>query len=534
VLLVACANVANLVLARTMSREREMAIRIALGAGRWRLLRQLFTESVVLAVTGGVAATALAFGGLQALKAIATVNAPRWLLGRGGDSIIPRIDGIGIDGVVLTFAMCVSLLTVFLFGWTALLHAPRVPRLPTATPTDGWGWRARRPKGLLVTTQVALATVLLIGAGLLLRSFSNLSNVNTGYNPTGVLTFQVSLPENVPRLTFAHDLVQRLQSVATVRAAGFTNMLPLSPGSWLLNFHIVGAAPDLLRERPPQTRYVSQDFLKAMGVRLIEGRWFGEGDGSGQPRVVIVNRSLARAFGDQSPVGKTITAMGDRTWEVIGVVEDVRQGSVDIDPAPQFYMEFRQLSTDSPFPPMPSFMPLFFATRIDGDFTAAISSIRALVRQLEPKAALDSVAAMEQLVSSSIARPRFYALLVAIFAAIAVALAAIGIFGVSAYSVAQRRREIGIRMALGARRREVIALVLHQVSMAVGLGLTLGLGGAAAVTRYLKAMLFGVTPLDPATFILVAVSFVVVAAIAAYVPARSATTVDPVVALRNE
>ena len=236
VLLVACANVASLVLARTISRQREMAIRVALGAGRSRLLRQLFTESLVLAVTGGVAATAFAFGALQALKAVATVNAPRWLLGTNGDRIIPRIDGIGIDGVVLAFATCASVLTVLLFGWTALLHTSRVSHLRTATPTDGWGWRAGRSRRLLVTTQVALATVLLIGAGLLLRSFTNLLHVNTGYNPTGVLTFQVSLPGNVPRLTFAHDLVQRLQSVATVRTAGFTNMLPLSPESWLLNF----------------------------------------------------------------------------------------------------------------------------------------------------------------------------------------------------------------------------------------------------------------------------------------------------------
>ena len=288
----------------------------------------------------------------------------------------------------------------------------------------------------------------------------------------------------------------------------------------------------------PDTRVVSHDFLKVMGVRLIAGRMFNEQDVAGRPQVMLINQTLAKSgFLGENPIGRQVYAQGRAPWAIVGIVSDVRQFDLDQDPDPQIFIDYRQ----EPPPPIPGpALALgpppapYFAIRT-GDAPLAIAArMRSIVRELEPQATLDNIASMEQLVSNSFARPRLYAVLLGIFASVAVALTAIGIYGVMAYSVAQRIREIGIRMALGAQRRDVMGLVLGQSVVLTALGIAAGIGGALGVTRYLRQMLFGLTPLDPATFVAVAVTFGVIATLAAFVPARRATTVDPLVALRCE
>jgi len=287
----------------------------------------------------------------------------------------------------------------------------------------------------------------------------------------------------------------------------------------------------------PDTRVVSHDFLKVMGVRLVAGRMFNQQDTAGRPQVMLINQTLARSgFLGEHPIGRQIYALGRAPWEIVGIVSDVRQFDLDQDPDPQIFIDYRQE------PPPPAPLPAqagpppapYFAMRTGDEPLAVAARIRSIVRELEPQATLDNIATMEQLVSNSIARPRLYAVLLGVFAGVAVALTAIGIYGVMAYSVAQRIREIGIRMALGAQRGDVMRLVLGQSLVLTAFGIAAGIAGAFAVTRYLQQMLFGLTPLDPATFVTVALTFGVIAALAAFVPARRATRVDPLVALRCE
>ena len=383
--------------------------------------------------------------------------------------------------------------------------------------------------------------MLLVGAGLLIRSFVKLSQVDAGYDPHNVLTFQVVLPprrvatDDLRRQILAEEMTRRIRALPGVRFAGFTNVMPLSTARFMVTFRIPGVPLDSMREgRNPQTRYVSQSYLQAMGVRLTEGRWFADEDVAGRSKVLLVNQALARRFfPDKSPV-KTMVSLSGEPWEIVGVVGDVRQGSLDEEAEPQWFIDFRQLPANVPMIPIEG--GVFFAVRTDGDSDplAVVASIRALAAQFEPHAALDNVYAMEKLVASSLARPRFYAVLLGLFASVAAGLAAVGIYGVLAYSVSQRTREIGIRMALGAPRRQVLALVLGQSAMLILVGILAGIGGAIFLTRYLTTMLFGLTPLDPPTFAGVAIAFAALATLASYVPARRATNVDPLVALRNE
>jgi putative ABC transport system permease protein len=544
VLSIACANVANLLLARNVSRQREIAIRGALGAKFWRLARQMLTEGLVLASMGGAAGLALAYGGVRVVKTLAAVEGPRWIAsGRG--SILPEVDRIGIDGTVLMFTLAAACITGLLSGVAPLLHLRGVQPLDAikkGSTADAAGlslFSRHRGRSLLVVAQLALATMLLVGAGLLIRSFVKLSRVDTGYDPRNVVTFQVVLPprrlaaDDPRRQLFAEEMTRRIHAVPGVRFAGFTNFMPLSTARWMITFTIPGVPPEAMREgRRPQTRYVSQSYLQAMGVRLTEGRWFGDEDTAGRARVLLVNQALARRFfPGRSPVNAMVSLNGE-PWEIAGVVGDVRQGSMDEEAEPQWFIDFRQLPANVPFMPIEG--GVFFAVRTDGDPLAAVASIRALAAQLEPHAALDSVFAMDQLVVSSMARPRFHAVLLGLFASLAAGLAAVGIYGVLAYSVSRRTREIGIRMALGAPRRQVLTLVLRQSAGLILAGISMGIAGALFLTRYLTTMLFGLTPLDPPTFVGVALGFAALATIASYIPARRATNVDPLIALRNE
>jgi putative ABC transport system permease protein len=542
VLLIACANVVNLLLARTAARQREFAIRAALGEGRGRFTRYLLTESVMLALFGGACGVVLAFGGIRLLSLLATTLSR---MDVGEFVPFPRLSEIGVDVTVLTFTIVASVVTGLLCGLVPAIRqfrsrqmdALRAGASSIATGLEGFPRHVTR--GGLVVAEMSLATMLFIGGGLLMHSFLKLASIEPGYNPKNVLTFQVALHEEryppTELRTLAEDLVARVGSLPGVQAAAYAQQLPTVALRQNARFR---RTPDL---PPPSTplegvgedlRLVSRNYFAVMGVRVIAGRGFGENDGSGRPRVLLINQALARRdFLGESPVGQTAYVGSDRNpWQIVGIVDDVRQFGLDQVPGPQVFVDFRQWAGTNPLFDVPQ----YFAIRTARTPTSIVSDLRGKVRQIDTDASLFNVATMEQLLANSMARPRMYAVLLGLFAGVAVIMAAVGIYGVMAYTVTQRTREIGIRMALGARRAEVMGLVLRQSVVLTAIGILLGLAGAAAVTRYLKGMLFGVTPLDPTTFVAVSLMFGLVATLASYVPARRATKVDPLVALRYE
>jgi predicted permease len=542
VLLIACANVANLLLARTAARQREIAVRIAIGAGRWRLIRQALTESLVLALLGGAAGTALAFGGVHAFRALAA-NLSRFDLQAAGVTF-PRLDEVGVNGLALAFAFCVSAASGLLFGLAPALRHSRTDHMDalresTSSTVGRGGQGSRRAQCVLVVGEIAIATLLFIGGSLLMRSFVKLASIDPGYDAPNALTFQVALRGDrypAARLkTFADELVARLGSVPGVQAAAYARQLPFVG---LQNSFAFRSAP-----QPPEgfpdgasidSRFVSPDYLQAMGIRVIAGRGFEKSDRAAHPRAMLINQTLAdRDFSGGNPVGRQVYAGPDPIpWEIVGIVADVRQFGLDREPQAQAFVDLRQWPVRWDrilFPIGP-----YFAVRMRGDRPSIVTSALAIARQLDPEAALYNVATMEEIVSNSMTLPRMYAALLGVFAAVAVGLAAIGIYGMMAYSVTQRTREIGIRMALGAQRATVLGLVIRQSAVLTGVGIVLGLAGAVAMTRYLESLLFGLTPLDPSTFLVVSIAFAGVATLASYVPAHRATRVDPLVALRHE
>ena len=536
VLLIACANVANLLLARGESRRQEMAVRAALGAGRGRLIRQQLTESLLIAMVGGTVGALLAFGCVDLFRTLASGLARGDL---GASVTFPRLAAITVDRVALAFALAASV--------AAGLLAGAVPAVRSASRIGSAGdTRTTRPAAtrlgahaVLITAEITLATVLLIGGVLLIRTFLDLAQVELGYDPAHVLTFQVSVPgaQHPPAEleTFADTLVGRLQSAPPVRFAAYANQLPT------VNLRDTGGGlwrtPDAARLPSPigaDERLVSRDYFAVMGIRVIAGRGFAEGDAAGRPNVLVVNDALARTeFVGENPVGHIVYIGRDATpWTIVGVVGNARQFGLEQIAEPQFFMDFRQAPARGGAPTLPA--GAYYAIRTGGDPEGVVTDVRALVRQINPLATLDNVATMDQIVSNALTRPRLYSVLLGLFAGIASLLAAAGIYGVMTFAVTQRTREIGIRMALGAQRAEVLALVLRQSTALTLMGIALGLGAAAATTRSLQGLLFGLTPLDPMTFVAVAVLFASVATLAAYVPARRATRVDPLIALRAE
>ncbi len=552
VLLIACANVANLLLARSASRRREIAVRLAIGASRWRLIRQTLTESLLLAMLGGVAGIVLAYIGVELLHTLGA-GLPRRDVGAGVG--LPRLDEIGVDATALFFTLSVSMFTGVLFGIMPALRQPHsateVLREGSNASASGFSLaRRQRLQGSLVIVEIAMATMLFLGGGLLIRSLINLSRVHPGYDPTHVATAQVVLPRG--RYTgrqvtaFTEEVSARLRRANGVQAAAYARQLPTvrARTGAMLRF-----TPDLPARMPPpppfdarqpphspDVRVVDRDFLTVMGVRVVAGRGLTEADAAGAPQVMLINQTLARSgFLGEQPIGRQVYAIGASPWEIVGIVEDVHQFDLDRDPDPQVFIDYRQepVSTRPAPPGVPPPSPYFAVRTSDASMTFA-SALRSIVHDLERQATVDNVATMEQLVSNSLSRPRLYAVLLGIFAAIAVALTAIGIYGVMAYAVAQRTREIGIRMALGARGAAVMMLVMRQSLLVTSIGLAFGGALAAGMTRYLETLLFGVTPLDPATFAGVIVAFSAIALAASYLPARRAARVDPLVALRSE
>jgi putative ABC transport system permease protein len=543
VLLIACVNVANLVLARVSARDQEIAVRRAVGAGRARLIRQMLTENVVLSLLGGLAGTALALGGISLLR-IATTTLTRVDAAPG--MAIPRLNEVGLDGPVLAYTFAISLVTGVLFGLAPALRQPRFDRSAEVrrNKLSAFSLSPHRWQGLLIITEVALAMVLLVSGGLLMYSFIKLSHVDPGFDPTNVLTFQVapSSPSRSPDdevKRFSDSLVKRIMVIPGVLHVGYGNPLPmlrLETGTFLRKQSNPPVATEpVFTDTLTTPRVVSiassDGFLEAIGLRLIRGAFLGSH--RGHPTGLMVSKTLANSgFFEAEPIGAQLYA-GRTLVQVVGVVDDIHMRDLTAPFDLQIFMEYQPEGPGPGLQPWSGLGP-YFAVRTERAPLRLVSTIRGLVRQLDPGGTIDHIATMAELVSSSIARPRLYASLLGIFAAVALLLAIVGIYGVTAYAVAQRTREIGIRMALGAQRAAMLRLVLRQSIALTGVGIALGLIAAKFATRALQGMLFGVASFDLVTFAGVSVLFGAVATLAAYIPARRASTVDPLVALRCE
>ncbi len=539
VLLIACVNVTNLLLARTASRQREIAIRVALGAGRSRVVRQLLIESATLAAAGSIAGTAFAFGAVQLLRSLATTLSRMDL---GIQLPFPRLDEIAVDATALAYAIAVSLAAGVGCGLAPALwfSRPRVEALKqsAALTSSGPGFARNRLRALLVVTEIAMALVLLIGAGLLIRSFRTLVSGDRGYTANQVITFQVGLPtDRYPpdRLKpFADDLVNRLRTVPGVRAAAFARQVPLIAIEESASFRPRVDAPMPPAGPGADARLVSWGYFEVMRIPMVAGRGLQESDAAGATRVLVINEALARRdFAAADPIGRLVYAGRDaEPWVIVGVAKDIRQNGLDQPPRPQFFADYRQWPEQNG--PSFTFLGPYYAVRHDGDEVGVVGRVRETLRLADPEAGLFNVATMNQIVSNRVSRPRMYAVLLGLFAAVAAILALIGLYGVMAYSVTQRTREIGIRIALGARRVEVMRLVLGQSLLLTLIGIIAGVAGAAMMAGILRGLLYGVEPLDVSTFAVVALVFAATALAAAYVPARRATRVDPLLAIRSE
>src|SRR5436190_94212 len=527
VLLIACANVANLLLARAAARQREMAVRAALGAGRLRVARQLLTESVLLSLAGGGLGLLLAFWGVQTL-------------GQWSEASLPAMHGIGIDAWVLAFTLGVSVVTGLLFGLAPAFQVSRTDvnaALKQESRGDTGGHR-HRLRHLLVVSEVALSLVLLIGAGLLLKSFSRLNEVDPGFRTEGVLTFQVTLTgekSSPQKVNFIEQILERLRALPGVQAAAATDSLPLTQFNRITVAEVEGRPPiDLSRvHKPGEVTPVSRptvtlDYFNAMGIPLRNGRAFTSQDARPAAGVVIVTEAFEKHhFPGQSAVGKRIRlrSSAEAPWlTVVGVVSDVRQTGLAKDVVPEVYSPKLDDAGDA----------LSFVIRVTGEPAGLISAVRGVVAEVEPNQSLHNVMTMEQRLADTTTSRRLNTALLGSFAAVALLLAAVGIYGVMSYAVTQRRREIGVRMALGAQKSDVLGLLVGGGLRLTLAGVVIGLIGALALTRYLSSLLFEVKPTDPLTFAVIPLVLGAVALFACWLPARRAARVDPMEALRYE
>jgi putative ABC transport system permease protein len=523
VLLIACANVGNLLLTRAIARERELSVRAALGAHRFRILRQLLVESLLLALAGGVLGLALAEGLRRALLSILPTG-------------IPAFFAIELDSGVLGFTLMMSVGTVLIFGLLPALQASRLDLVEPLKEGSRGGAGASRTKlkNALVSSEIALAVVLLMATGVLLKSFQALSRVNPGFEPAGLTAVQINLAgpryeTEEAQIAFYQRALAELRALPTVESGGAISWLPLGSGLGSATSYRVTDKPDPPpgEERVADVRMVEGDIFRAMGIPVLEGRVFDERDRRDSRTVVVVNRRLAETvWPGETAVGKTV----EMEWfdllvaEVVGVVGDVRLTALETAPRATLYWPQSQLPN--------SFMTLI-ARGKDGTAPAA-ADLRAAVASVDPELPLTSVQGMEDVVARALGRPRLTLALMSLFGGVALVLAAIGLYGVVAFGVSQRVREIGLRMALGASSADVSRLVLRQGLKLALLGIGIGIAGALFTAPFLESLLYEVEPRDPTTFVLIAVVLVAVALAASYVPARRASRIDPFVALRTE
>jgi predicted permease len=551
VLMIVCANVANLLLARSTVRRREIAVRVAIGAGRGRIIRQVLAECLVLAGAGGILGALVGAAGVSIVKRLATIDAPGIFRQMFGSTILPRTSEVNVNLNVFAIAFGLSALACLVFG---LLPAWRMSRVDHAdamsTRTGASPRRDTRIRSTLVVGQVVMATMLLVGAGLLIKSFITLTTIDKGYDATNVLAVQLLFPGDHPiqrRAETIDALLSRLRSYPEIQFAGFTRAgVLIGEEIEIGTFVPAGRTVNEIRaaETHPRVRSITQGFLPAMGIRFLAGRDLDDSAGVAQPEIVINRSASTLLFGRREPVGELVDWNLD-TFQlqvrVVGVVQDLRNETLEHEPVPEIFIDYHQLWNVSAragesaiWQNQTALGVLSLAIRTRSDPQHLIPPVAQMVRAVDPVVGIDAIAPLDDLVSSSVARRRFYALILGIFAGVAVILAAVGLYGVLAYVVAQRTQEIGIRMALGAHWREVLTLVLRKGVMLTATGIFLGLVASAAGTRVLEGMLFGVTPLDPATFVIVSVAFGVLALFASYVPARRATRIDPLTALRTE
>jgi putative ABC transport system permease protein len=528
VLLIACANVANLLLSRAAARETEMAVRSALGAGRGRLVRQLLTESVILAIVGAGLGLLLAVWGVDVLKGMQPAG-------------IPRLDSVGVDAAVMWFTAALAVVTGLVFGVVPALQASGAA--PAGTLKEGGRGnlstrRGVRMRGALVVAEMALAVMLLAGAGLLIRSFTKLAAVDPGFSVADALTFEISLPPGAygeaRQIGFFDELIPRLAAIPGVEAAGAVLSLPLTGRGMVFSFEVEGRPPAPPSQQPIlYTRVATPGYFHAIGIPLKRGRLFTADDREGTTPVVVITETAARQhFPGEDPLGKRIQLGWERAsdgrnagGEVVGIVGDVKDAGLAEPDPPQVYLPYAQWPVSG--------MSAVLRTAVPP--RSVVESARAAVHGVDPSLPVANVRTLEQIVAQSISQPRFYMTLLGVFAAVALILAAIGIFGVLSYAVAQRTREIGIRMALGAQERTVVSLVVREAMVLALAGLAIGLVAAFFLSRTLVvSLLFATSPKDPLTFAVVPFLLGTVALVASYIPARRATRVDPIVALRTD
>ncbi|HSA55605.1 MAG TPA: ABC transporter permease, partial [Gemmatimonadaceae bacterium] len=525
VLLIACANVANLFLARATTRQREIAVRTAVGASRSRLTRQLLTESAVLALLGGAAGLLLARWLVRLLVALDPAD-------------IPRLAQIAIDGRVLAFTLLVSVLVGLLFGIAPALRLARTDvqlalKEGAASALSGsMSRRSHGPLAFVVVAQVALAVVLLAGAGLMLNSFSRLSRVELGFEPEGAMAITISpafnrFPQGQRTNDYWARMVDEIAAVPGVRSAGAAAGAPL--GGAFMNARITVAGiptPAGAESQRAMVVVVSHDYFRAIGAELRQGRAFTAEDREGAPKAAVVNEALARRyFSGENPVGRRIRLGQDTVdTEIVGVVADVKQSEVARETDPVAYVSFRQLEV--------AFMTL--VVRTAGTPDALMGAVRERIRAVDPHAPITRVQALTDVVAASIAQPRFYTTMLVLFAGLAMLLATIGLYGLMAYAVSRRTHEIGMRLSLGAAPGRILRMVVGQGLRLILIGSAVGIVAALGMTRLLGGLLYGVSPTDPVTFSAISALLVAVATVACYLPARRATRVDPLVALRSE
>ena len=520
VLLIACANVANLLLVRAAARQKEIALRTALGAGRFRIVRQMITESVLLALVGGTLGTLLAIWGVDLLVTLSADN-------------IPSTAQVRIDATVLGFTLLISLLTGVLFGLAPALRTMNLnltESLKEGGRSGSEGARRNRTRSVLVVIESAVAVMLLVGAGLLVRSLIQLQNTSPGFDAHNVLTMRVDLSRekySTPEKSsnFFQELEGRVGGLPGVESVGLVTELPLSGQPNDMPFTVEGRPTVTINQSfGADFRRVNQHYLNTLRIPLLRGRNFSEQEVRQSAKVLVISELLAsRVFPNEDPLGKRLVlAMWDQPFEIIGIAGDIRHRALETEPFPAMYLPSYATGRTN------------LVIRTQGHPTSIIAAVRKEVHAIDPDQPVADVKTMEQWLDTAVAAPRYRTALLGLFALLAMLLAATGIYGVMSYSVAQRTHEIGVRMALGARQLDVLKLVVRQGMGLVLIGVALGLAGAVALTRVMASLLFGVGAKDPVTFAVVAALLSLVAFVACYIPARRAARVDPLVALRYE